>query len=88
MITALLFMIGKLGISLYVSKASVGTTYGAAGSLVIFLVWTYFSSLILYIGAEYTKVLAVRYGAAIHPKKYAVSTQQVEVERGREAVKV
>ena len=53
--TALLFMLGKLGISFYISKSNVGSTFGTAGSLVILLVWVYYSSIILYFGAEFTK---------------------------------
>jgi membrane protein len=81
-VTGLLFMIGKFGISIYISKSNVGTTFGAAGSLVVILLWTYYSSLILYYGAEFTKAYAVSYGSPIHPNHYAVSTRQVEVETG------
>ncbi|MBC7851224.1 MAG: YihY/virulence factor BrkB family protein [Chitinophagaceae bacterium] len=84
--TALLFMLGKFGISLYVSKADVGSTYGAAGALVVLIVWTYYSSLILYFGAEITKNYAVQFGSTIHPNDYAVVTQQVEVEAGRKTI--
>jgi membrane protein len=79
-VTALLFMIGKFGISLYISQSDVGSTYGAAGSLVVVLLWAYYSSLILYFGAEFTKAYAVKYGEEIHPSSYAVTTRQVEVE--------
>ncbi len=80
--TALLFMLGKFGISYYISKTNVGTTYGAAGSLVILLVWVYYSSIILYFGAEFTKAYATEFGSGIHPSEYAVTTKQVEVEAG------
>lgn len=69
--TSLLFLIGKFAISFYISKSSVGTTYGAAGSLVILLLWVYYSSIILYFGAEFTKAYAVRRGAKITPSPYA-----------------
>jgi len=78
--TAVLFMIGKFGISYYITKSHVGTTYGTAGSLVILLLWVYYSSMILYFGAEFTKAYAVKYGSEIHPNDYAVVTKQVEVE--------
>lgn len=81
-VTGILFMIGKFGISIYISKSNVGSTFGAAGSLVIVLLWTYYSSLILYFGAEFTKAYAVNYGSPIHPNHYAVTTRQVEVETG------
>lgn len=85
-ITAFLFMLGKFGISLYVSKSNIGSTYGAAGSLVVLLVWIYYSSIILYLGAEFTKSYAVRFGNAIHPSEYAVTTKQVEIEEGKKTV--
>lgn len=85
--TAVFFMLGKFGISLYVSQTKVGSTYGAAGSLVVLLVWVYYSSVILYMGAEFTKAYAVAYGAAIYPNDYAVTTRQVEVETGMRTIK-
>jgi membrane protein len=85
-VTAVLFMLGKLAISFYISKSEVGSTYGTAGSLVILLLWTYYSSIILYFGAEFTKAYAIKYGSEIRPNSYAVTTKQVEVETGRESV--
>ena len=84
--TAFLFMLGKFGISFYISKSNVGSTYGTAGSLVILLLWIYYSSLILYFGAELTKAYAVKYGSPIHPNDYAVTTKTVEVETGGKSV--
>ena len=81
-VTSLLFMVGKFGIGLYISQSNVGSTYGTAGSLVVLLLWVYYSSIILYFGAEFTKAWAMEYGAPIHPSKYAVTMQQVEVETG------
>ena len=85
-VTGVLFMIGKFGISIYISKSNVGSTFGAAGSLVIVLLWTYYSSLILYFGAEFTKAYAVNFGSPIHPNHYAVTTRQVEVETGNASI--
>lgn len=85
-VTAVLFLIGKFLISLYISTTNIGSTYGAAGSLVIILAWIYYSSLILYIGAQFTKAYAVRYGKAIYPNSYAVTTKQVEVETNEATV--
>ena len=84
--TALLFMVGKLGISVYISKSNIGTTYGTAGSLVILLLWIYYSSIILYFGAELTKAYAIEYGSPIHPNDYAVTTKIVEVETGKKTI--
>lgn len=85
-VTGFLFILGKFGISFYISKSNVGTTYGAAGSLVVLLLWTYYSSLILYFGAEFTKAYALVYGTEIHPNSYAVTTKMVEVETGGDSI--
>lgn len=85
-VTALLFMLGKAGISFYISKSHVGSTYGAAGSLIVLLLWIYYSSIILYLGAEFTKAYAVKYGAPIMPNDYAVTTKEVEIETGKTTV--
>ena len=65
--TSLLFLAGKFLISFYIGASDVGSTYGAAGSLVILLVWIYYSSIILYFGAEFTKYYAFDKGARIQP---------------------
>jgi membrane protein len=70
-LTAILFAVGKLLIGLYLGKASIGSAYGAAGSLVVLLVWIYYSSLILFFGAELTQVYAKRFGSRIVPKEGA-----------------
>jgi membrane protein len=85
-VTAVLFMLGKFGISFYIGKSQVGSTYGAAGSLVILLLWVYYSAIILYFGAEFTKAFAVKYGSKIHPDQYAVTTKTVEVESGNQTI--
>lgn len=85
-VTALLFMVGKFAIGFYISQSNVGSTYGTAGSLVVLLLWVYYSSFILYFGAEFTKAYAMEYGAPIHPNKYAVTMKEVEVETGKATV--
>lgn len=84
--TAVLFMIGKIAISFYISKSNVGSAYGAAGFLVVLLVWIYYSSIILYFGAEFTKAFAMEYGNAIHPDSYAVVSKKVEVDGGKTSI--
>jgi len=86
LMAAVLFMLGKFAVSFYISKAELGSTYGAAGSLVILLFWTYFSATVLYLGAEFTKSFALEYGEEIRPNHYAVTTRQVEVEMGNRPV--
>ncbi|EAZ90838.1 YihY/virulence factor BrkB family protein [Crocosphaera chwakensis] len=70
-ITALLFTIGKFALGLYLGRGSFGSVYGAAGSLIIILVWVYYSAQILFFGAEFTQVYAKRYGSKIVPNKHA-----------------
>ncbi len=86
-VTALLFMIGKFGITLYIGNSNVGTAYGTAGSLVIILLWIYYSSVILYFGAEFTKAYAAEYGSPILPNQYAVWVKLIEVEGGSGSLK-
>lgn len=75
-VTAILFMIGKFVIGYYIGSSSIGSAYGAAGSIIIILVWVYYSAIILYFGAEFTKVFASRYGKAIIPNDYAVEIKK------------
>ncbi len=70
-ITALLFTLGKFLISLYLGRGSLGSAYGAAGSLIIFLAWVFYSAQILLFGAEFTQVYARKYGRTIRPDKHA-----------------
>ena len=70
-ITALLFNIGKFVIGLYLAKESIASAYGAAGSLVVVLLWVYYSSAILFIGAEFTRQLMINNGSQIIPKEGA-----------------
>ena len=65
--TSVLFMVVKYGIELYLGQSNIGSAYGAAGSVVIILVWVYYSSLILFFGAAFTKVYANKVGQGIRP---------------------
>ena len=78
--TALLFMIGKFLIGFYLGNARIGITYGAAGSIIIIMLWVYYSSIILYFGAEFTKVYAIHNGVGIRPRKTAVFIVKQEVK--------
>jgi len=84
--TAFLFMLGKFGLTFYISKSNIGSSFGAAGSLVILLVWVYYSSLILYFGAEFTKAWAVKFGEPIRPNDYAVTVKTLDVETGHATI--
>ncbi len=68
-ITAALFTLGKFLVGLYLARSTVSSAYGAAGSLVVLLLWVYYSALIVFLGAEFTQVYARRYGSEIVPKK-------------------
>jgi membrane protein len=62
-VTSVLFNLGKMGLGLYIGKSAVASLYGAAGSVLVLLLWVYYSGLIFYFGAEFTKVYADRYGS-------------------------
>ena len=78
--TALLFMLGRFAIGFYLGQSKVSSTYGAAGSLVVILLWVYYSAIILYFGAAFTRAYVSRNGGHIYPNNYAVFVEQVEVE--------
>jgi membrane protein len=67
-VTSLLFNIGKIGLGLYIGKSAVASSYGAAGSILVLLLWIYYSGLIFYFGAEFTKCYADRYGSRLRNK--------------------
>jgi membrane protein len=76
--TSFFFMFGKFAIGFYLGSSTVATVYGAAGSVIIILIWVYYSAIILYFGAEFTKVYANAHGNKIIPNAYAVGIK-VEV---------
>jgi membrane protein len=78
--TAILFIIGKYLIGFYLGNSSVGSAYGAAGSLVLLLVWIYYSSILFLFGAEFTFVYSRESGKKIQPTKEAVRIRIVEIE--------
>jgi len=71
-VTSLLFSIGKLVIGLYLGNGGIGSTFGAASSLVVIMLWTYYSSQIVLFGAEFTRLYAIRFGSNILPNDGAV----------------
>jgi len=80
--TAVLFMMGKFLIGMYIGTASIGSVYGAAGSLVVVLVWTYYSSQILFFGAELIRAYAKYYDAQpILPTEQAVPMSEKELTK-------
>lgn len=79
-VTALLFTIGKYLIGLYLGSSGVTSTYGAAGSIIIILLWVFYSAQILLFGAEFTQVYARRYGNGLEPSRHAVRVRTVVEE--------
>ncbi|MBK8901987.1 MAG: YihY/virulence factor BrkB family protein [Anaerolineaceae bacterium] len=74
LVTAFLFTIGKFAIGLYLGNSAPGSTYGAAGSLIVLLLWVYYSAQILFLGAEFTQVYANRFGSRIVADEDAIAT--------------
>jgi len=83
LLTTLLFTLGKIAIGYYVGRSNLANVYGAAASIIILMVWVYYSAIILYLGASFTKVYARHYGGRIRPNKYAVwvTVQEVELKK-------
>lgn len=82
-VTAVLFVLGKFLIGFYLGRSDPGEAFGAAGSIVVILVWIYYTALILLVGAEFTQVWATRFGSRITPEEGAVRVErQVRVADG------
>jgi membrane protein len=78
-ITAILFMIGRLAIGLYLGRTNLVSLFGAAGSLIVVMLWVYYSSATLYLGAVFTKVYAMNFGGKIRPNEYATWIKVSEI---------
>lgn len=78
--TGVLFMIGKFAIGYYLATSNVSVTFGAAASVIIILLWVYYTSIILFFGAEFTKVYTLNFGAGIIPDDTAVFIIKQEVK--------
>ena len=79
-LTAILFILGKFLLGLYLGSGAAGSAYGAASSLVTLLLWIFYSTQILLFGAEFTKVYADTYGSTIEPEPHTVKVERKEVE--------
>jgi len=82
--TAVLLYLGQFGVGLYLSRADVGSIFGAAGSLTVILVWIYYSAQILLFGAEFTEVWARHHGSHIRPDADAVWENEFKAKREAE----
>lgn len=78
--TSIFFMLGKGAIGYYLVHSPIASMYGAAGSLVVLLLWIYYSSVIIYFGATFTKVYAQLYGGKIIPGSYAILLETKEMK--------
>lgn len=82
-VTGVLFTLGKQAIGFYLGQSSTASSYGAAGSLVVFLLWIYYSAAIFFLGAEFTQVYANRFGTRLVPEERAVPvTEEARAEQG------
>ena len=81
-VTAILFEIGKLLIGLYIGKQGLESTFGAAASLVVLLIWVYYSSQIVLMGAEFTRAYAMRYGSLHRPARSLPAAHSPEARHG------
>jgi membrane protein len=79
-LTAILFLMGKFLLGLYLGSGAAGSAYGAASSLITLLLWIFYSAQILLFGAEFTKVYADTYGSHIEPEEHAVKVERKEIE--------
>jgi membrane protein len=88
-VTAALFMVGKSAIGFFLQENATVTAYGSAGTVIMLLLWVYYSSVILYLGAEFTQVYMKLKGRHITPNKYAVwvEKQEVAVDSNTDVVK-
>ncbi len=81
--TALLFSVGRFAIGFYLARSATASAYGAAGSLVILLLWLYYSAQIMFFGAEFTQVYANKYGSRLQPAPDALPmTEEARLEQG------
>lgn len=91
LVTSVLFVIGKFLIGLYLGSNSLGSTWGAAGSLVVLLLWVYYSAQILFLGAEFTHIYTRDFGSGIIPtskfERYHLETGSVKKEHKTETQK-
>jgi membrane protein len=78
-VTTVLFALGNYGISIYLRFSSTATAYGAAGSLIVLLLWIYYSAQIFFYGAEFTKIYANRYGSKVMPASNAVAVRRERI---------
>ena len=85
-VTTVLLLAGQWGISFYIAIANIETVYGAAAFMAIFIIWIYYSAIIIYTGAEFTKAWANELGGKIFPDEYAVATKIIEIHEEKKSL--
>lgn len=86
-VTALLFVVAKFGLGLYFGHSSPASAYGAAGTIILIMLWVSYAGLIILFGAEFTRIYADRRGAKVKPLEYAVSTHDENTENAINSLK-
>ena len=86
LVTTVLLLAGQWGISFYIAIANIETVYGAAAFMAIFIIWIYYSAIIIYTGAEFTKAWANELGGKIFPDEYAVATKIIEIHEEKQSL--
>ena len=84
-LSALLFNFGKFALGFYLARSSISSSYGAAGSLVIILMWVYYSSQTLFLGAEFSRAFTMKYGPKVQLGNGAEFIAVTEVKSGKPA---
>jgi membrane protein len=85
LVSAVLFVVGQFALGFYLGSGAVGSAWGAAGALVIILVWIYYSAQIFFLGAEFTQVYTNKYGSRVRPESYAqFVTDEARAQQGME----
>ena len=78
--TALLFVFGKIGIGMYIGHSHISSTFGSASVLALLMLWVYYTSQIIFLGASFVKIISIRLGYEILPNINAVKIENVEVD--------
>ena len=79
--TALLFIFGKIGIGMYIGRSHISTTFGSACTLALLMIWVYYTSQIIFLGASFVKIISERLGYKILPNDNSILIEKVEVEK-------
>ena len=79
--TAFLFSFGKIGFSIYIGRSNISSTFGSASVLAILMLWVYYISQIIFLGASFVKIISTRLGIDIMPNSNAIKIERIEIEK-------